>query len=201
MVLYNAKMLAKQNIYHLEGKQITKLEGQTYQVKDGFFTTCGCEKGTPDWSISAKQMEVNVGQTGTAKGATFDVAGYPVIKLPYAIFPADSDRHSGFLSGREGQSGLRGFQWLQPYYIAINKSSDATVAFDVETSQRVGGLAEYRLSQRQGRLFVGRRRILRRVDPVGCESFGRRHGHADRRPSYPGRPLRAYRDDAAASYR
>jgi LPS-assembly protein len=146
MVLYNAKVLAKKNIYHLEGKQITKLEGQTYQIKDGYFTTCGCEKGTPDWSISAKQMEVNVGQTGTARGATFDVAGYPVMKLPYAIFPADSDRHSGFLSGRVGQSGLRGFQLLQPYYIAINKSSDATVALDVETSQRIGGLAEYRLT-------------------------------------------------------
>ena len=47
MVLYNSKILAKQNIYHLEGKQITKLEGQTYEVKDGYFTTCGCEKGTP----------------------------------------------------------------------------------------------------------------------------------------------------------
>jgi lipopolysaccharide assembly outer membrane protein LptD (OstA) len=146
MVLYNAKILAKKNIYHLEGKQITKLEGQTYQVKDGFFTTCGCEKGTPDWSISAKQMEVNVGHTGTATGATFNVAGQPVMKLPYAVFPADSDRHSGFLSGRYGQSGLRGFQLVQPYYIAINKSSDATVALDVETSQRVGGLAEYRLT-------------------------------------------------------
>jgi len=145
MVLYNAKILAKQNIYHLEGKQVTKLEGQTYEVKDGYFTTCGCEKGTPDWSINAKEMKVNVGQTGTAQNATFNVAGYPVIPMPYAIFPADSDRHSGFLSGREGQSGLRGFQWLQPYYIAINKSSDATAAFDIETSQRVGGLGEYRL--------------------------------------------------------
>jgi lipopolysaccharide assembly outer membrane protein LptD (OstA) len=145
MVLYNAKILAKQNIYHLEGKQITKLEGQTYEVKDGYFTTCGCEKGTPDWSINAKQMKVNVGQTGTAQNATFNVAGYPLIPMPYAIFPADSNRHSGFLSGREGQSGLRGFQWLQPYYIAINKSSDATAAFDIETSQRVGGLGEYRL--------------------------------------------------------
>ncbi len=146
MVLYNAKVLAKKNIYHLEGKQITKLEGQTYQVTEGFFTTCGCEKGTPDWSINAKQMEVTMGQTGTVHGGTFNVAGQPVIPLPYAIFPADSDRHSGLLSGREGHSGLRGFQWLQPYYFAINKSSDATVALDVETSQRVGGLAEYRLT-------------------------------------------------------
>jgi LPS-assembly protein len=145
MVLYNSKILAKQNIYHLEGKQIIKQEGQTYEVKNGFFTTCGCEKGTPSWSINAEHMVVNMGQTGTATNGTFNVAGYPVIPMPYMVFPADTDRHSGLLSGREGQSGLRGFQWLQPYYIAINKSSDATVALDIETSQRVGGLGEYRL--------------------------------------------------------
>ena len=145
MVLYNAKILAKKDIYHLEGKQITKQEGQTYEVKKGFFTTCGCEKGTPSWSINADQMVVNMGHTGTATNATFNVAGYPVIPTPYLVFPADTDRHSGLLSGREGQSGLRGFQWLQPYYIAINKSSDATVALDIETSQRIGGLGEYRL--------------------------------------------------------
>ncbi len=145
MVLYNAKVLAKKDIYHLEGQQITKLEGQTYEVKKGFFTTCGCEKGTPDWSINADQMTVNMGHTGTVRNATFNVAGYPIMKAPYFIFPADSSRHSGFLSGREGQSGLRGFQWFQPYYIAINKSSDATVALDIETNQRIGGLAEYRL--------------------------------------------------------
>ncbi len=74
------------------------------------------------------------------------VLGYPLILLPDGGISADTDRHSGFLSGREGESGLRGFQYLQPYYFAINKSSDATAAFDVETSQRVGLLGEYRLT-------------------------------------------------------
>ena len=92
MVLYNAKILAKKDIYHLEGKQIIKLEGQTYEVKNGFFTTCGCEKGTPDWSINADQMTVNMGHTGTATNATFNVAGYPIMTAPYLIFPADTDR-------------------------------------------------------------------------------------------------------------
>jgi LPS-assembly protein len=144
--LYNGKVLAKKNTYHLEGKRIIKLEGQNYQVKDGFFTTCACQKGAPDWSITADEMDVNVGTTGTARNAKFNVLGQPIIPLPYAKFPADSSRHSGLLTGREGQSGLRGFQWLQPYYLAINKSSDATFALDVETSQRIGGLAEYRLT-------------------------------------------------------
>jgi LPS-assembly protein len=144
--LQNAKILAKHNTYHLEGQRIRKIEGQKYTVLKGFFTTCGCEPGTPDWSLSADKMDVNMGQNGYAKNATFSVLGYPIIPLPYAEFPADTSRHSGLLTGREGQSGLRGFQYLQPYYFAINKSSDATAAFDVETSQRIGGLGEYRLT-------------------------------------------------------
>jgi lipopolysaccharide assembly outer membrane protein LptD (OstA) len=144
--LENAKILAKSNTYHLEGKRIRKIAGQKYTVLKGFFTTCGCEPGTPDWSLSADKMDVNLGQSGYARNATFSVLGYPLIPLPYAEFPADTSRHSGLLTGREGQSGLRGFQYLQPYYFAINKSSDATAAFDVETSQRIGGLGEYRLT-------------------------------------------------------
>ncbi len=144
--LSDAKILAKNKTYHLEGKTIRKLEGQKYVVLKGFFTTCGCALGTPDWSFNAERTDVTMGSTGYARNATFSVAGYPLIPLPYAEFPADTDRHSGFLSGREGQSGLRGFQYLQPYYLAIDKSSDATAALDVETSQRIGGLGEYRLT-------------------------------------------------------
>ncbi len=146
LVLYDAKVFAKQNTYHMAGQKIEKLEGQNYAITKGFFTTCGCRKDTPDWSITAGQMDVAVGGSGTAHGAGFDVLGVPILKMPYATFPADTSRHSGLLSSKEGESGLRGFQYFQPFYWAINKSSDATAAFDLETSQRIGGLGEYRLT-------------------------------------------------------
>jgi LPS-assembly protein len=144
--LDNATVKGRLTTYHMAGKKIRKLEGQNYEITSGFFTTCGCDKGAPDWAIAADQMDVNVGGEGEAHGASFDILGYPLPKVPYATFPADTTRHSGFISGREGTSGLRGFQILQPYYIAIDKSQDATVALDVETSQRIGGLGEYRLT-------------------------------------------------------
>jgi len=143
--LTNATVTNHDETYRLEGKHIKKLLGQRYAVLDGFFTTCGCEPGTPDWSITAENMDVHIGETGTAHNAHFNILGYPVIPLPYAVFPADTNRHSGLLSPRIGESGLRGFQIVQPYYWAINKSSDATVALDTETSKRVGMLGEYRL--------------------------------------------------------
>jgi LPS-assembly protein len=131
--------------YRLEGSRVIKKSGQHYHILDGFFTTCGCDTGTPDWSITADEMDVHLGDEATAQHPKFDILGYPVMGLPFGTFPVDTDRHSGLLSPRLGESGLRGAQIVQPYYWAINKSSDATVALDVETSQRVGLLGEYRL--------------------------------------------------------
>jgi LPS transport system D/LptD protein len=130
------------------------LTGQRYSILKGIFTTCACEGGTPDWSITGNQMDMHMGESGTARNAHFDILGYPVLYFPYAEFPADSDRHSGFLSPRIGESGLRGAQLVQPYYLDINRSSDATIAFDVETSQRIGGLAEYRLVTGEDNYFA-----------------------------------------------
>src|ERR1700731_3900354 len=143
--LTNGKMLAANHTYRLEGKKIFKRNGQHYQVTDGFFTTCGCGGDRPDWSIAGADIDLHMGQQGVARNAHFDVLGYPVVPLPYALFPADSNRQSGFLSPRVGYSSLRGAQYMQPFYWAINKSSDATFALDVETNKRVGLFDEYRL--------------------------------------------------------
>ncbi|HVC44412.1 MAG TPA: LPS assembly protein LptD [Candidatus Binataceae bacterium] len=143
--LTDATVTDSAETYRIEGGHIYKLLGQRYKVLDGFFTTCGCEPGTPDWAITAEQMDVHLGDTGTGHNAHFNILGHAVIPMPYVVFPADTQRHSGFLFPRIGESGLRGFQIVQPYYYAINKSSDATVAVDMETSKRVGLLGEYRL--------------------------------------------------------
>jgi LPS-assembly protein len=143
--LTNGRLVATQNTYRLQGKKIYKLIGQHYEVTNGFFTTCGCGGDTPDWSISGADIDFHSGEKGVVRNGHFDVLGHPLVPLPYAIFPANSSRQTGFLSPRVGYSSLRGAQYLQPFYWAINKSSDATVALDVETSKRVGLFNEYRL--------------------------------------------------------
>ena len=144
-VLTDATLSASQNDYYLTGKKVQKLLGQNYDVEDGYFTTCGCETGTPAWSIAGKDINVHLGDTATVHDASFNILGHPILDIPYAVFPADTDRHTGFLAPRIGQSHQRGIQYLQPYFININKSQDATLAFDVETEARIGALAEYRI--------------------------------------------------------
>ncbi|HXR37236.1 MAG TPA: LPS assembly protein LptD [Candidatus Binataceae bacterium] len=143
--LQNAKITVKQSNYYLAGRDVTKLLGQHYRVIDGYFTTCGCESGAPSWSIAGREMDIALGGKGVVKDVRFRILDHTVLDVPYGVFPADTDRQSGFLSPLAGQSRLRGFQYFQPYYIDINRSSDATVALDVETSARIGTMAEYRL--------------------------------------------------------
>ncbi len=131
--------------YSLLAGRLEKRGGPRYSVADGVFTTCECGGlERPSWSIAARQTEVQLEGSGVARGATFRVKDVPVLYLPYFVFPVATKRQSGFLLPRLGYSNLRGFQYEQPFYWAIDKSSDATIGVDVETAARVGVAGEYR---------------------------------------------------------
>ncbi|TMA50571.1 MAG: LPS-assembly protein LptD [Deltaproteobacteria bacterium] len=131
--------------YTVRGTRIEKQGGPLYSVARGVFTTCRCGglEG-PSWSIAGAQTDVKVQGWGLVQSATFRVKDVPVFWLPYLPFPAGTNRESGFLMPRLGYSNRRGFQYEQPFFWAISKSTDATVAVDVETAARVGLLGEYR---------------------------------------------------------
>jgi LPS-assembly protein len=146
------------NHFQLEAVRMEKQGEAKYSVADGIFTTCECgglEK--PSWSIQGDKTDVRVGGAGVVKGLKLRVKDVPVLWLPYFIFPANTDRSTGFLLPRVGFSNRRGFVYEQPFYWAINKSSDATFAVDVETRARIGILGEYRyaLSRRAAGEFTG----------------------------------------------
>jgi LPS-assembly protein len=131
--------------YAVKAARMTKEGGPAYKADGAIFTSCRCggiEK--PSWSISAKQTDVKLGGLGIAHGATFRVADIPLIWLPVLPFPANTERQTGFLIPRVSYSNRRGFQYEQPFFWAIDKSSDATVALDIETKARLGFVGEYR---------------------------------------------------------
>jgi LPS-assembly protein len=135
-----------QNHYQLTGGHFEKFPGQSYRIDQGRFTTCLCkgESGPPSWSVRGEHITVDDEGYGRVEHGQFEVQGVPVFYLPYGVFPVRRDRASGFLFPRFGYSNRRGFQYEQPFYWAINKSMDATLAFDVETAARIGTLGEYR---------------------------------------------------------
>ncbi len=143
-VLERAEVAARRLRYSLRGERLQKGLGQSYHIKNGQFTTCDCGAGRPSWSISGKDLRVDLGGYGVLRGGTFNVLDVPVLYVPRALFPVQRERQSGFLMPRFGASNRRGFQALLPFYWAISKSQDATLAFDLETSARVGLVGDYR---------------------------------------------------------
>jgi LPS-assembly protein len=142
--LRNAYVHSQEHRYSLFGTHIGKGIGQTYHIEDGRFTTCDCGDRAPDWSISGEELDVTLRGYAKLRGGTFNVLDVPVLYVPVAWFPANLERQSGFLSPRFGASNRRGFQTVLPFYWAINKSHDLTIAGDVETSARAGVIGEYR---------------------------------------------------------
>lgn len=128
----------------LSGERLEKGIGQSYRLWDGELTTCLCEDGNPDWSIEGEQIDLGLGGWGEVRSGVFKVKGVPILYLPYGLLPVRRQRQSGFLFPRTGISNQRGFQYTQPFYWAIDKSSDMVVSLDVETEARIGLLADYR---------------------------------------------------------
>jgi LPS-assembly protein len=143
-ILSDAQVYMPESRFQIAGDRMEKGIGQSYHIWDGRLTTCQCEEGAPDWSITGDVVDIDVGGYGTVRDGTFRVKDVPVLYLPYGLFPVRRERQSGFLFPRFGISNNRGFQWTQPFYWAIDKTQDATIAADVETSARLGILGEYR---------------------------------------------------------
>ena len=142
--LEDGEVYLPQSRFQITGARLEKGIGQSYRIWDGTFTTCQCEEGSPDWSIEGEEIDLELGGWGKLRNGVFKVKNQPILYLPYGTFPILRDRQTGFLFPTFGYESSRGFQYVQPFFWAIDKSSDATISLDVETAARIGLLAEYR---------------------------------------------------------
>jgi LPS-assembly protein len=140
----NGDLFLEKGHVSLSGRRLEKYAGQSYHIDDGIFTTCLCEDGPPTWKISAAEIDVTREGSGRIRSGVFYIMDVPVFYLPYAIFPVKSERQTGLLFPEFGTSTKTGFRYMQPFYWAISKSSDATLSFETETKARIGFLTEYR---------------------------------------------------------
>jgi LPS-assembly protein len=97
------------------------------------YTACEvCEEAgeTPTWSLRARRAVLNQEtQMISYRDAVLEVAGIPVLYLPYFTHPdPQSERRSGLLVPGFGASSKLGAFYQQPYYWAISPSSDLTIA-------------------------------------------------------------------------
>lgn len=102
-------------------------EGQDKKrLKDARYTTCAAD--SDDWYIKAKEIELNeYTKSGTAKHASVEFKGVPLLYTPWISFSFLNQRKSGFLTPTVGTTSRSGFEVLVPYYWNISPNLDATL--------------------------------------------------------------------------
>ena len=131
---------------------VLNLEGENqYSLKNATWTTCS--PTDPDWYIKARELELDYDrEVGTAHGASIVFMDTPIFWMPWAEFPLNGQRQSGFLPPTFGSSNKTGVDFTQPYYWNIAPNYDATVAPRIMSRRglQVGGEVRYLGEDYQG---------------------------------------------------
>jgi LPS-assembly protein len=120
----NGYLFLKENNFHLTGNLIKKVGEKTYTIDEASLTTCDGEN--PDWRITGKKVKIKEDGEGTARHATVWARKMPVMYTPYFYYPARKQRQTGLLFPKGGTSDRWGIYYNQPFFWAIDESSDAT---------------------------------------------------------------------------
>ncbi|MFC1729322.1 LPS assembly protein LptD [candidate division KSB1 bacterium] len=112
------------------GKNVTRIDDEYLQIRDGYFTTCD-DEDHPHYHFSASQMKMKVKDKVVAKPVVFYIDDIPLMVLPFGMFPIRRGRNSGMIVPSYGESAVEG-RYLQGigYYFAPNDYVDAKLLAD-----------------------------------------------------------------------
>ncbi len=176
--VFDGTVFIEENHFFIRGEHLVKTGKDSYQAGRASITSCGGDD--PDWKITARNVRVSVEGYGTASHTALWAADIPVLYSPYLVFPVKLKRQTGFLTPEAGYSDRKGTEYIQPFFWAIDESSDATFYehFMSRRGNKIG--AEYRYilsSETRGAVMAD---VLkdRKVDD-GTENSSEKWGYTD----------------------
>ncbi|WPL13007.1 MULTISPECIES: LPS-assembly protein LptD [Thiorhodovibrio] len=106
--------------------QVEIASPELMHLKDVHYTAC--PPGNRAWSLQAKELDLDKASgRGKARHAKLFLGNVPILYTPWATFPIDDRRKSGFLVPSIGNSDDNGFDITQPYYLNLAPNMDATL--------------------------------------------------------------------------
>jgi LPS-assembly protein len=122
----NPTVLVSENPLYFEAREVERLPGDVYLVREAWITVCDPEH--PKWQFYTSHARIRVDKTVALVNANFRLFRVPLIWLPYATAPAGRKvRQSGFLIPEPGNSSRKGFILGDAYYWAPAPWFDTTV--------------------------------------------------------------------------
>jgi len=122
--IYDGTVFFKRNHYYIKGEKIKKIGKKTYTAQKASISTC--DGDNPVWKLTGRNAKVTLQGYGIITNAVMWTKNIPVFYSPLMVFPVKLRRQSGLLTPRLTLSDRKGTEYTQPFFWAINESSDAT---------------------------------------------------------------------------
>jgi len=176
--VYNGTIFLQENNFYIKGDTIKKVGKDSYTADKASITTCDDDR--PAWKITGRNLNVTVEGYAFMKHAALWAKKIPVLYTPFLVFPVKLKRQTGLLAPQFGYSDRKGTEYIQPFYWAINRSSDATFYVDYMAyrGEKLG--LEYRYVLNEGSKGILMYDFLndRKVDD-GSPGSSKRWGYED----------------------
>src|SRR5271155_1186338 len=121
-------LLVSPNPLYVEAEEVERLDEQTYLVHNGWLTVCDPNK--PTWKFYAPTATIRLQTNVRIVNGNFRIETIPVLYLPYATFPAEKQRESGFMIPDPGHSTQKGYVLGEAFYWAPTDWMDTTIGGD-----------------------------------------------------------------------
>ena len=118
-------LLLSPNPLYFEAVQADRIDETHYRIHKAWLTVC--EPGRPTWKFYAPVANVELRQSVHLQNGNFRLYSIPVVYLPYATFPAEKRRDSGFMIPDPGHSSQKGVVLGDAFYWAPLDWMDAMV--------------------------------------------------------------------------
>jgi LPS-assembly protein len=140
--IYEGAVFLKESHFYIKGNKIQKIDKETYTADQASISACDGE--VPAWKITGKNLRVTLEGYAFVKHAALWAKSVPVLYSPFLFFPVKQKRQTGLLIPQVGYSDRNGAEYEQPFYWAVNDSSDATFYSHYMAKRGIKLGAEYR---------------------------------------------------------
>lgn len=121
----NGTVFIKSRNLWIRGETLEKRGENRYTADRVSITTCDGEK--PAWEITGRNLDLTIEGYGTARHVMLETAGVPVVYTPFLLFPVKIKRQTGLLSPSLSHSSRKGTEIIQPLFVTLGGSMDATL--------------------------------------------------------------------------
>lgn len=136
-------LLVSPNPLYFQAQEADRLSNTTYTVRNAWLTVCN--PNHPTWKFHAPFARIELQKSVHLENGNFRVFSVPVLYVPYATFPAEKRRNSGFLIPQFGDSTRTGLLLGESVYWAPVYWADATIGSTYYSKRGFGERATIRM--------------------------------------------------------